>query len=76
MRQSLNNIQSKDHRIGRYEITKFHCFVLMTKYILKTMDRQIRSWISELIIKNSYLNNYLEKLLCQAFCFRFFPSYL
>ena len=37
-RHSMNRIQSKDHRIGTYEITKFHCLALMTKYISKTMD--------------------------------------
>ena len=28
----------------------------------------------ELITKNSYLNNYSEKIFCQAYCFNFFPS--
>ena len=31
-------IQYKDYRIGTYEINKFPCLVLMTKYIFKTMD--------------------------------------
>ena len=35
---SVNRIQSKDHRIGTYKINKIHCFVLMTKYISKTVD--------------------------------------
>ena len=34
----MNRIQSKDHRIGTYEIKKFHCLILMTKYISKTID--------------------------------------
>ena len=34
----MNRIQSKHHRIGTYEIKKFHCFILMTKYISKKMD--------------------------------------
>ena len=28
-------------------------------------------WLPELIIKDSYLNNYLKKLSCQAYCFNF-----
>ena len=31
----MNRIQSKYHRIGTYEIKKFHCFILMTKYIFQ-----------------------------------------
>ena len=34
----MNRTQSKDHRIGTYEIKKFHCLILMTKYISKTID--------------------------------------
>ena len=34
----MNNIESKDHKIASYEINKLHYLVLMTKYILKTMD--------------------------------------
>ena len=37
-RQSMNRIQSKDHRIGTYELTKFHCLVLIINYTSKTMD--------------------------------------
>ena len=33
--------------------------------------RWISSWLLELIIKNSYLNNYSEKLFCQANCVNF-----
>ena len=34
----MNIIQSKDHGTGKYEIiSKFHCLILMTKYIFKTM---------------------------------------
>ena len=37
--------------------------------------RLISSWLLELIIKkNSYLNNYSEKLFCQANCFNFQSS--
>ena len=34
----MNTIQSKGHIIGTYEINKFHCLPLMTKYIPKIMD--------------------------------------
>ena len=34
----MNWIQSKDHRIGTYEINQISCLVLMTKYIFKTID--------------------------------------
>ena len=56
IRDSMHGIESKDHRIEIYEIYKFHCFALMTKYIFKTMN------LIELIRKSSYLNNYLKKL--------------
>ena len=38
LRHSANRIQSKGHRIGTYKSTKFHCLVLMTTYIQKTID--------------------------------------
>ena len=35
----MNKIQSKDHRVGTYEIKKKnHCHVLMAIYISETMD--------------------------------------
>ena len=35
----MKKIQSKDHRIGAYElIKKIHCLVLMTKYLFNSMD--------------------------------------
>ena len=34
----INRIQSKDHRIGHMNSAKFHCLVLMTKFISKTTD--------------------------------------
>ena len=33
--------------------------------------RWISSWLLELIIKSSCLNNYLKKLFCQASCFNY-----
>ena len=38
IRHSMNRIQSKDQRVGTYELNKIHCPVLITKYISKTMD--------------------------------------
>ena len=36
----MNRIQSKDYRIGTYEIRKkLYCLALMTKYISKTVDK-------------------------------------
>ena len=38
IRHSMNKIQTKDHRIGTYNINKiFFALFLMTKYIFKTM---------------------------------------
>ena len=37
----------------------------------KQWIRWINSWLLELIINNSYLNNYSEKLFCRANCFNF-----
>ena len=37
-RHSINRIQSKDHKIGTYEINKTFCLALMIKLTLKTMD--------------------------------------
>ena len=38
MKHSMNRIQSKDYRIGTYEINRFFCLALMIKYTSKTMD--------------------------------------
>ena len=41
LRHSMNKIQSKDHKIGTYEINivlRFLCLTLMTKCLFKTMD--------------------------------------
>ena len=35
---SMNRIQSKDHRIGTYEINKIFLSCLIIKYTSKTMD--------------------------------------
>ena len=35
---SMNRIQNKVYRIGTFEITKFHCLALMTKYIFQAID--------------------------------------
>ena len=51
--------------------SKFHCLVLMTKYISKAMYIADLLLVTRISYKNSYLNNYLNKLLCQAYCFDF-----
>ena len=38
LRYSINRIQSKDHRIGTYEISKFFVLAVMIKYTSRTMD--------------------------------------
>ena len=40
LRHSMNRIQIKDHRIGIMKSTKFHCLVLITKYMSKIMDTE------------------------------------
>ena len=71
LRHSINRIQRNDHRIGTYEIKKVFCLALMLKYTSKTVDAMISSWLVQLTVKNSFLNNYSEKLFCQAYCFNF-----
>ena len=51
--------------------SKFHCLILMTKYISKAMYIADLLLVTRISYKNSYLNNYLNKLLCQAYCFDF-----
>ena len=38
LKHSMNRIQSKDHKIGTYEINKISFFFLIIKYTSKTMD--------------------------------------
>ena len=38
LRYSINRIQSKDHRIGTYEISKFFVLAVKIKYTSRTMD--------------------------------------
>ena len=38
MKHSMNRIQSKDHEIEHMKSRKFHCLVLMAKYIFRIMD--------------------------------------
>ena len=38
LRYSINRIQSKDHRIGTYEISKIFVLAVMIKYTSRTMD--------------------------------------
>ena len=50
----MNKIQSKDHRVGTYEIKKNSLSCFDDNYISETMDIWISSRTLELIIKNSY----------------------
>ena len=53
----------------------FLCLALIVKYISKTMDVMDQLLVTKVNYKrNSYLDNYLQKLLCQACCFNFFSS--
>ena len=54
--------------------TRFLCYALIIKNTSKTMEAIDCSWLLELIIKNSYLNNYSKSIFCQANCFNFFSS--
>ena len=38
LKDSINRIQSKNHRIGTYEINKISLSCLMINYVSKTMD--------------------------------------
>ena len=63
----MKRIQYKDYQIGTYQINKIFLSGFDDKYIQNNgYDRLALGWLSELIIKKIYLNNYLKKLLCQA----------
>ena len=67
LRHSINRVQSKDHRIGTYEINKIFLSCFDNKiYIQKKWMLWIISWVLALIVKNSYHKNYPEKLFCEA----------
>ena len=57
---SMNRIQSKDHRIGTYEINK-----ISLSYFDDKIYIQNTNMIRVNYKKNSYLNNYSEKLFVQ-----------
>ena len=62
IRHSMNRIQCKDHRIGKYKINKISlsCFDDKT-YIQNNGYDGLALGYPELIRKNSYLNNHLKK---------------
>ena len=63
----MKRIQYKDYQIGTYQINKIFSSGFDDKYIQNNgYDGLALGWLSELIIKKIYLNNYLKKLLCQA----------
>ena len=59
----MKRIQSKDHRIGTYEINKISlsCFDDKIYNQNNRYDGLALGYYLELIIKNSYLNNYSKK---------------
>ena len=73
LRHSMNRIQRKNHKIGTYEINEISWSCFYDKIYIQSMWK-ISSLLLELIIKSSYLNNYLKKIFCQANCFNFFCS--
>ena len=70
-RHSMNGIQSKDHRIGTYEINKISlsCFDDKIYIQINGYDGLALGYPS--LLKNSYLNNFLKKLFFQAYYFNF-----
>ena len=68
LRNSINNIQSKDHNIETYEINKTS---------LPCFDDKMNVMDQLLVIEDNrkkrllYLNNYYKKIFCQANCFNF-----
>ena len=65
LRHSMNRIQRKNHKIGTYEINEISWSCFYDKIYIQNMCK-ISSLLLELIIKSSYLNNYLKKIFCQA----------
>ena len=67
---SINRIQSKYHKIETYEIKKSSLSCFDEKKIYSNQwIRWISSWLSELIRKNSYLNNYFKKAFLSSILF-------
>ena len=50
LRNSMNKIQSKDHRIRSYEVNKISLLCFDDKTCIRTMGRWISLWVSELFI--------------------------
>ena len=59
LRHSMNRIKSKDHGIGTYEINKISLSCFDDKTCIQNNGDD--SWLSRLIRKNTYLNNYFKK---------------
>ena len=66
LRHLMNRIQSKDHRIGTFEINKISLSCFDNKIYIQS------NGCDGLAL--GCLNNYSEKLFCQACCFNFFSS--
>ena len=61
IRHSMNRIQSKHHRIGIYEINKILQSYFDNKIHIQNNGYDGLALCYQLIIKSSYLNNYLRK---------------
>ena len=59
------------NRIGTYKIKKISLSYFNDKIHIQNNGYDEFSWTLELILKNSYLNNYSKKLFCQAYYFHF-----
>ena len=70
LKYSMNRTQRKNHKIGTHEINEISLSCFYDKIYIQNMCK-ISSLLLELIIKSSYLNNYLKKIFCQANCFNF-----
>ena len=68
----MSRIQTKDHKTGTYEINKisFSCFDDKI-YIQNNGPDGLALGYQSYLEKDSYRNNYLKKLYCQAYCFNF-----
>ena len=68
LRLSMNRIQIRDHKIGTYEINKISLFCFDHKIYIQSNRC---NGLLEIIIKNSYLNNYLKGTFCIGNFFNF-----
>ena len=61
IRHSMNRIQSKDHRLGTYDINKISLSCFGDKIYIQNNE-----YDGLPLGYHSYFHNYLKKLFCQA----------